>query len=101
METQDPTILSPWQRVMAWLETGLCMMARYPYDISECNWDIMFREPPDDDGPSGGYHDTGPHRRPPTRPGRGIKLIPPPSAQRYRDARVFHIPGRRRRRQPV
>ena len=80
---------SPWRRLYAFLESGLEVMARYPYDMTELHWDSDLFGPPDG---AGGGDEGG--RKPPGPPvgGRSIKVVPPPASQRYQSARPTRIP---------
>jgi hypothetical protein len=88
------------RRLIALLEAGFEVMARYPYDMTELHWNSDLYDPPQD---GEDRRDQGGPRKP-SRPysGRSIKLVPPPASQRYQAARPTRIPGRRSgRKQPV
>jgi len=85
-----------WSRLYALFEAAFEVMARYPYDMAEQHWHTELYDRPEDDG------DTGrgkPSLRPINPPsGRPIKVVPPPSSQRYRHARSTRISTRQSRR---
>jgi hypothetical protein len=68
--------------------------------MAEQHWSTEPFDRPESGGDSG-------HGKPPLRPGdlppgRTIKVVPPPSSQRYQHARPTRIPTRQsRRKQPV